>query len=135
MECEFFCKPGTDLEWFSYYRKDYCENWPLSLGIKKEHLRLVTTSLQSWPSTAVSPSTSSMPSRSPAGELGHCRPHQLRPELSSGSLRKSLEYFDSETNEHYIPYVIEPSLAETHGSGLPREAYDEEHRTTAEMAR
>ena len=39
MECEFFCKPGTDLEWFSYW-KDYCENWLLSLGIKKEHLRL-----------------------------------------------------------------------------------------------
>ena len=37
MECEFFCKPGTDLEWFSYW-KDYCENWLLSLGIKKEHL-------------------------------------------------------------------------------------------------
>ena len=37
--CEFFCKPGTDLEWFSYW-KDYCENWLLSLGIKKEHLRL-----------------------------------------------------------------------------------------------
>ncbi len=39
MECEFFCKPGTDLEWFAYW-KDYCENWLLSLGIKKEHLRL-----------------------------------------------------------------------------------------------
>ena len=37
MECEFFCKPGTDLEWFAYW-KDYCENWLLSLGIKKEHL-------------------------------------------------------------------------------------------------
>ena len=39
MECEFFCKPGTDLDWFAYW-KDYCENWLLSLGIKKEHLRL-----------------------------------------------------------------------------------------------
>ena len=39
MECEFFCKPGTDLEWFAYW-KNYCENWLLSLGIKKEHLRL-----------------------------------------------------------------------------------------------
>ena len=39
MECEFFCKPGTDLEWFAYW-KDYCKNWLLSLGIKEEHLRL-----------------------------------------------------------------------------------------------
>ncbi len=39
MECEFFCKPGTDLDWFAYW-KNYCENWLLSLGIKKEHLRL-----------------------------------------------------------------------------------------------
>ena len=39
MECEIFCKPGTDLEWFASW-KDYCENWLLSLGIKKEHLCL-----------------------------------------------------------------------------------------------
>ena len=37
--CEFFCKPGTDLEWFAYW-KDYCKNWLLSLGIKEENLRL-----------------------------------------------------------------------------------------------
>ena len=66
MECEFFCKPGTDLEWFSYW-KDYCENWLLSLGIKKEHLRLRDQSLPSWPSTAAPPPTSSTPSRSPTG--------------------------------------------------------------------
>ena len=39
MECEFFCKPGTDLEWFAYW-KDYCKNWLLTLGIKEENLRL-----------------------------------------------------------------------------------------------
>ena len=39
MECEFFCKPGTDLDWFAYW-KDYCEKWLLSLGINKENLRL-----------------------------------------------------------------------------------------------
>ena len=39
MECEFFCKPGTDLEWFAYW-KDYCKNWLLSLGIREENLRL-----------------------------------------------------------------------------------------------
>ena len=49
MECEFFCKPGTDLEWFAYW-KDYCKNWLLSLGIKEENLRCATTRPQSWPS-------------------------------------------------------------------------------------
>ena len=39
MECEFFCKPDTDLEWFAYW-KDFCKNWLLSLGIKEENLRL-----------------------------------------------------------------------------------------------
>ena len=39
MEMEFFCKPGTDLEWFSYW-KDTCKNWLLSLGIKEENIKL-----------------------------------------------------------------------------------------------
>ncbi|HIQ59857.1 MAG TPA: glycine--tRNA ligase, partial [Candidatus Merdivicinus intestinavium] len=39
MECEFFCKPDTDLEWFHYW-KDYCKNWLLSLGMKEENMRL-----------------------------------------------------------------------------------------------
>ena len=39
MECKFFCKPGTDLEWFAYW-KDYCKNWLLSLGIQEKNLRL-----------------------------------------------------------------------------------------------
>ena len=39
MELEFFCKPGTDLEWFAYW-KDYCHKFLLSLGMKDENLRL-----------------------------------------------------------------------------------------------
>ena len=39
MELEFFCMPGTDLEWFSYWRT-YCHEWLKGLGIKDEHLRL-----------------------------------------------------------------------------------------------
>ena len=39
MECEFFCQPGTDLEWFAYW-KDFCKNWLISLGIKEDSLRL-----------------------------------------------------------------------------------------------
>ena len=39
MELEFFCKPGTDLEWFNYWRT-FCHNWLLSIGLKDENLRL-----------------------------------------------------------------------------------------------
>ncbi len=39
MELEFFCKPGTDLEWFEYWR-GFCRKWLLDLGMKEEHLRL-----------------------------------------------------------------------------------------------
>ena len=78
MECEFFCKPDTDLEWFAYW-KDYCKNWLLSLGIQEENLRLATTSL---PELAFySRATTDIEYAFPFtdwGELwGHCRPHQL----------------------------------------------------------
>ena len=66
MECEFFCKPGTDLDWFAYW-KDFCENWLLSLGIRKEHLRLRDHEPRSWLSTAAPPPISNTPSRSPTG--------------------------------------------------------------------
>ena len=63
MECEFFCQPGTDLEWFAYW-KDFCKNWLLSLGIKEDSLRLRTTIPPSWPSTPVLPPTLSTSSPS-----------------------------------------------------------------------
>ena len=66
MECEFFCKPGTDLDWFAYW-KDYCEKWLLSLGINRKTCACATMSLPSWLSTAAPPPISSTPSRSPTG--------------------------------------------------------------------
>ena len=131
MECEFFCKPGTDLDWFAYWT-DYCENWLLSLGIKQEHLRL--RDHEPAELAFYSRATTDIEYAFPFTDWGELwgiadrtNYDLTRHQEASG---KSLEYFDSETNEHYIPYVIEPSL------GCDRvtlaflcEAYDEEHLT------
>ena len=111
MECEFFCKPGTDLDWFAYW-KNYCENWLLSLGIKKEHLRL--RDHEPAELAFYSRATTDIEYAFPFTDWGELwgiadrtNYDLTRHQEASG---KSLEYFDSETNEHYIPYVIEPSL-------------------------
>ena len=131
MECEFFCKPGTDLEWFGYW-KDYCENWLLSLGIKKEHLRL--RDHEPAELAFYSRATTDIEYAFPFTDWGELwgiadrTNYDLsRHQEASG---KSLEYFDSETNEHYIPYVIEPSLGcDRVALAFLCEAYDEEHLT------
>ena len=131
MECEFFCKPGTDLEWFSYW-KDYCENWLLSLGIKKEHLRL--RDHEPAELAFYSRATTDIEYAFPFTDWGELwgiadrtNYDLTRHQEASG---KSLEYFDSETNEHYIPYVIEPSLGcDRVALAFLCEAYDEEHLT------
>ena len=131
MECEFFCKPGTDLDWFAYW-KDYCENWLLSLGIKKEHLRL--RDHEPAELAFYSRATTDIEYAFPFTDWGELwgiadrTNYDLsRHQEASG---KSLEYFDSETNEHYIPYVIEPSLGcDRVALAFLCEAYDEEHLT------
>ena len=131
MECEFFCKPGTDLDWFAYW-KDYCENWLLSLGIKKEHLRL--RDHEPAELAFYSRATTDIEYAFPFTDWGELwgiadrtNYDLTRHQEASG---KSLEYFDSETNEHYIPYVIEPSLGcDRVALAFLCEAYDEEHLT------
>ena len=131
MECEFFCKPGTDLKWFAYW-KDYCENWLLSLGIKKEHLRL--RDHEPAELAFYSRATTDIEYAFPFTDWGELwgiadrtNYDLTRHQEASG---KSLEYFDSETNEHYIPYVIEPSLGcDRVALAFLCEAYDEEHLT------
>ena len=133
MECEFFCKPGTDLEWFSYW-KDYCENWLLSLGIKKEHLRL--RDHEPAELAFYSRATTDIEYAFPFTDWGELwgiadrTNYDLsRHQEASG---KSLEYFDPETNEHYIPYVIEPSLGcDRVALAFLCEAYDEQHLVDA----
>ena len=133
MECEFFCKPGTDLEWFSYW-KDYCENWLLSLGIKEENLRL--RDHEPAELAFYSRATTDIEYAFPFTDWGELwgiadrTNYDLsRHQEASG---KSLEYFDPETNEHYIPYVIEPSLGcDRVALAFLCEAYDEQRLVDA----
>lgn len=110
MELEFFCKPGTDLEWFNYW-KEFCKKWLIDLGMKEKNIRLRDHSKKEL--SHYSNATSDIEYEFPFGwgELWgiadrtdfDLKKHQ---EFSG----RSLDYFDSETNERYIPYVIEPSL-------------------------
>ena len=128
MECEFFCKPGTDLEWFAYW-KDYCKNWLLSLGIKEENLRLRDHDPAEL--AFYSRATTDIEYAFPFTDWGELWGIADRTDYDLGRHQeasgKSLEYFDPETNEHYIPYVIEPSLgADRVALAFLCEAYDEE---------
>ncbi len=128
MECEFFCKPGTDLEWFAYW-KDYCKNWLLSLGIRQENLRLRDHDPAEL--AFYSRATTDIEYAFPFTEWGELWGIADRTDYDLGRHQeasgKSLEYFDPETNEHYIPYVIEPSLgADRVALAFLCEAYDEE---------
>lgn len=133
MECEFFCKPNTDLEWFAYW-KDYCKNWLLSLGIKEENLRL--RDHEPAELAFYSRATTDIEYAFPFTDWGELwgiadrTNYDLsRHQEASG---KSLEYFDPETNEHYIPYVIEPSLGcDRVALAFLCEAYDEQHLVDA----
>ena len=129
MECEFFCKPGTDLEWFAFW-KDYCKDWLISLGISEENLRLRDhePAELAFYSRATTDIEYQFPFGSGWGELWGIADRTNydlgRHQEASG---KSLEYFDQEKNEHYIPYVIEPSLGcDRVALAFLCEAYDEE---------
>ncbi len=129
MECEFFCQPGTDLEWFAYW-KDFCKNWLLSLGIKEESLRLRDhePAELAFYSRATTDIEYQFPFGSGWGELwgiADRTDYDLgRHQEASG---KKLTYFDQEKGEHYIPYVIEPSLGcDRVALAFLCEAYDEE---------
>ena len=128
MECEFFCKPGTDLEWFAYW-KDYCKNWLLSLGIKEENLRL--RDHEPAELAFYSRATTDIEYAFPFTDWGELWGIADRTDYDLGRHQeasgKNLEYFDPETNEHYIPYVIEPSLgADRVALAFLCDAYDEE---------
>ncbi|MDD5863818.1 MAG: glycine--tRNA ligase [Firmicutes bacterium] len=129
MECEFFCQPGTDLEWHAYW-KDFCKNWLISLGIKEESLRLRDhePAELAFYSRATTDIEYQFPFGSGWGELWGIADRTNydlgRHQEASG---KSLEYYDQEKGEHYIPYVIEPSLGcDRVALAFLCEAYDEE---------
>ncbi len=127
MELEFFCKPGTDLEWFKYW-KDYCHNFLLNLGMRDENLRLRDHDPDEL--CFYSKATTDFEFLFPFGwgelwGVADRTDYDLsQHENHSG---KDMKYFDPETNEHYIPYVIEPSLgADRVALAFLVDAYDEE---------
>lgn len=127
MELEFFCKPGTELEWFAYW-KDYCKKWLLSLGIREEDLRLRDHEKEEL--SHYSNATTDFEFMFPFGwgELwGVASRTDFDLTQHQNTSGKNLEYFDQEANEKYLPYVVEPSLgADRVALAFLCEAYDEE---------
>lgn len=110
MELEFFCKPGTELDWFKYY-KEYCKNFLLLLDVKEENLRLRDHSKEEL--SFYSNATTDIEYKFPFG-WGELWGIASRTNYDLSQHQKtsgvSMEYLDPETNEKYIPYVIEPSV-------------------------
>ncbi len=127
MELEFFCKPGTDLEWFDYWRA-YCRDWLYSLNIKEENLRLRDHDADEL--CFYSKATTDFEYLFPFGwgelwGVADRTDYDLTQHINTSG--KALDYFDPATNERYIPYVIEPSLGvERLFLAIMTEAYDEE---------
>ncbi len=127
MEMEFFCKPDTDLEWFAYW-KEYCKNWLLNLGMNPENLRLRDHEPEEL--SFYSKATTDFEFLFPFGwgelwGIADRTDYDLsRHQEHSG---KSLEYFDQESNQRYVPYVVEPSLGVGRAAlAFLCDAYDEE---------
>ncbi|MBQ8830551.1 MAG: glycine--tRNA ligase, partial [Oscillospiraceae bacterium] len=127
MELEFFCKPGADLEWFAYWR-EYCHNWLLNLGMKEENIRLRDHEKEEL--SHYSNATTDFEFMFPFGwgELwGVADRTDYDLTAHQNTSGQDMTYFDQETNEHYIPYVIEPSLgADRVALAFLIDAYDEE---------
>jgi len=127
MELEFFCKPGTDLEWFDYW-KSFCHKWLLSLGIRKESLRMRDHAKEELSFYSVATTDFEFLFPFGWGELwgvADRTDYDLKQHQKHSG--ESMEYFDHESGEKYIPFVIEPAL------GVDRmmlsiiiDAYDEE---------
>ncbi len=127
MELEFFCKPGTDLEWFGYW-KEFCKNWLLGLGIKEDRLKLRDHDPEEL--SHYSNATTDFEFKFPFGwgELwGIADRTDFDLNAHSKVSGKNLDYTDPITNEKYVPYVIEPSLGvERMVLALLCNAYEEE---------
>ena len=128
MELEFFCKPGTDLEWFDYWR-GFCRDWLYGLGIKEENLRLRDHDKDEL--CFYSKATTDFEFLFPFGwgelwGIADRTDYDLTQHAEHS--KEPMEYFDPETNEKYVPYVIEPSLgADRVVLAFLCDAYDEEN--------
>ncbi|MBQ4543743.1 MAG: glycine--tRNA ligase [Clostridia bacterium] len=127
MELEFFCKPGTDLEWFAYW-KEFCKQWLLDLGIKEENLRLRDHKPEEL--SHYSNATTDFEFLFPFGwgELwGVADRTDFDLTAHTNTSGETLDYMDPVTNERYVPYVVEPSLgADRVTLAFLVDAYDEE---------
>ncbi len=127
MELEFFCKPGTDLEWHAYW-KQFCKDWLLSLGMKEENIRLRDHSTEEL--SHYSNGTTDIEFTFPFGwgelwGIADRTDFDLRSHMEVS--KQDLSYTDPETNEKYIPYCIEPSLgADRVALAFLCNAYEEE---------
>ena len=134
MELEFFCKPGTDLEWHKYW-KEFCKNWLLSLGMKKENIRLRDHSPEEL--SHYSNGTTDIEFTFPFGwgelwGIADRTDYDLKQHIEHS--KEDMTYLDPETNEKYIPYCIEPSLGcDRVALAFLCNAYDEEEITEGDV--
>lgn len=134
MELEFFCEPDTDLEWFEYW-KEFCINWLVSLGISKENFRVRDHSPEEL--SHYSKATTDLEYKFPFGygELwGIADRTDFDLKCHEEHSKKDMKYNNLETNQKYLPYVIEPSLgADRAVLAFLCEAYDEEDLGEGDM--
>ncbi len=127
MELEFFCEPGTDMEWFLYW-KDFCKQWLLSLNIKEENIRLRDHEKEEL--SHYSNATTDIEYQFPFGwgelwGIADRTDFDLKQHMECA--KEDMSYFDPTTNNKYVPYCIEPSLgADRVALAFLCEAYDEE---------
>ena len=110
MELEFFCAPGTDLDWFAYW-KDFCHKWLLGLGVKDENLKLRDHDKEEL--AFYSKATTDFEFKFPFGwgelwGIADRTDYDLTQHANASG--KDMTYIDPVSNERYVPYVIEPSL-------------------------
>ncbi len=127
MELEFFCKPGTDLEWFQYWRS-FCKNWLLGLGIKEENIRLRDHSAEEL--CFYSKGTTDIEFLFPFGwgelwGIADRTDYDLKQHAEHS--KEDFTYLDQETGEKFVPYCVEPSLGcDRVALAFLCNAYDEE---------
>ena len=127
MELEFFCAPGTDLEWFKYW-KEYCMNFLLTLGIREENLRFRDHAKEEL--SHYSNATTDIEFVFPFGwgelwGIADRTDYDLKQHAEHSG--ESMDYTDPITNERYVPYCVEPSLgADRVALAFLVDAYDEE---------
>ena len=127
MELEFFCKPGTDMEWFKYWRT-FCKDWLLSLGMKEESLRLRDHSPEEL--CFYSKGTTDIEFKFPFGwgelwGIADRTDYDLKQHMEHS--KEDFTYLDQETGEKFVPYCVEPSLGcDRVALAFLCNAYDEE---------